>query len=42
MRAGIDVALRAGNIRPSPHLYNIFEQIRHTIAILLGAIAPVS
>ncbi len=35
--AGIDVALRAGNIRLSPHLYNTSEQIDYAAAILVGA-----
>ena len=35
--AGIDVALRAGNIRLSPHLYNTFDQIEFAAAILVGA-----
>ena len=35
--AGIDVALRAGNIRLSPHLYNTFGQIEYAAAILVGA-----
>lgn len=37
--AGIDAALRAGNIRLSPHLYNTFDQIQHAAAILAGATA---
>jgi selenocysteine lyase/cysteine desulfurase len=37
--AGIDAALRAGNIRLSPHLYNTPDQIQYTAAILLGATA---
>jgi selenocysteine lyase/cysteine desulfurase len=32
--AGIDAALRAGNIRLSPHLYNTPGQIQHAAAIL--------
>jgi cysteine desulfurase / selenocysteine lyase len=35
--AGIDVALRAGNIRLSPHLYNTSGQIEYTGTILAGA-----
>jgi cysteine desulfurase / selenocysteine lyase len=35
--AGVDAALRAGNIRISPHLYNSFEQIEHVAAVLVGA-----
>jgi cysteine desulfurase / selenocysteine lyase len=35
--AGIDAALRAGNIRLSPHLYNTSGQIEHAAAILTGA-----
>ena len=35
--AGIDAAIRAGNIRLSPHLYNTPDQIRHAAAILTGA-----
>lgn len=35
--AGIDTALRAGNIRFSPHLYNTVEQIQYAAAILAGA-----
>jgi hypothetical protein len=37
--AGIDAALRAGNIRLSPHLYNTPGQIQHAAAILAGATA---
>jgi cysteine desulfurase / selenocysteine lyase len=37
--AGIDAALRAGNIRLSPHLYNTSDQIQHAAAILAGATA---
>jgi selenocysteine lyase/cysteine desulfurase len=36
---GIDAALRAGNIRLSPHLYNTPGQIQHAVAILAGATA---
>jgi cysteine desulfurase/selenocysteine lyase len=35
--AGIDAALRAGNIRLSPHLYNTLDQIQYATAILAGA-----
>ena len=35
--AGIDAALRAGNIRLSPHLYNTPDQIQYATAILAGA-----
>lgn len=35
--AGVDVALRAGNIRLSPHLYNHPDQIAHAVEVLLGA-----
>ena len=35
--AGIDAALRAGNIRLSPHLYNTSGQIEYAMAILTGA-----
>jgi cysteine desulfurase / selenocysteine lyase len=35
--AGIDAALRAGNIRLSPHLYNTFDQIEYAMAILTDA-----
>ena len=35
--AGIDAALRAGNIRLSPHLYNTSGQIDYAMAILTGA-----
>ena len=34
--AGIDAALRAGNIRLSPHLYNTSDQIQYAAAILAG------
>jgi cysteine desulfurase/selenocysteine lyase len=33
----IDVALRAGNIRVSPHLYNTFEEIDRAVGVLVGA-----
>ncbi len=35
--AGIDTALRAGNIRLSPHLYNTADQIQRAAAILTGS-----
>lgn len=35
--AGIDVALRAGNIRLSPHLYNTLDEIDRTVSVLLDA-----
>ncbi len=35
--AGIDAALRAGNIRLSPHLYNTIDQIEYAAAILVEA-----
>jgi hypothetical protein len=35
--AGIDAALRVGNIRLLPHLYNTPDQIQHTAASLTGA-----
>jgi selenocysteine lyase/cysteine desulfurase len=35
--AGIDAALRAGNIRLSPHLYNTSDQVKHAAAILASA-----
>ena len=35
--AGIDVALRAGNIRLSPHLYNTFTEVDLASATLLRA-----
>jgi cysteine desulfurase / selenocysteine lyase len=35
--AGIDAALRAGNVRLSPHLYNTSGQIEYAMAILTGA-----
>jgi selenocysteine lyase/cysteine desulfurase len=38
--AGIDAALRAGNIRLSPHLYNTSGQIQYAAAILTGAATP--
>ena len=38
--AGIDVALRAGNLRFSPHLYNSPEQIERAVAALLRAASP--
>jgi cysteine desulfurase / selenocysteine lyase len=34
--AGIDVALRAGNLRFSPHLYNTLDEIDRTAAVLQG------
>ncbi len=34
--AGVDAALRAGNIRLSPHLYNTPGQIQHAAATLTG------
>lgn len=37
--ASIDAALRAGNIRLSPHLYNTPDQIQYAAAILAGAAA---
>jgi selenocysteine lyase/cysteine desulfurase len=37
--AGIDAALRAGNIRLSPHLYNTPGQIQYAAAILADATA---
>ena len=37
--AGIDAALRAGNVRLSPHLYNSPGQIQHAAAILASATA---
>jgi selenocysteine lyase/cysteine desulfurase len=33
----IDVALRAGNIRFSPHLYNTFDEIDRAVAVLIEA-----
>jgi selenocysteine lyase/cysteine desulfurase len=36
--AGIDVALRAGNIRLSPHLYNSLEDIDRAVLVLMGAL----
>jgi selenocysteine lyase/cysteine desulfurase len=38
--AGIDAALRARNIRLSPHLYNTSGQIQYAAAILTGAATP--
>lgn len=38
--AGIDIALRAGNIRLSPHLYNTPGQIQCAAACLLGDRRP--
>lgn len=35
---GIDVALRAGNIRLSPHLYNTSDDIERAVAILLASL----
>jgi selenocysteine lyase/cysteine desulfurase len=35
--AGVDVALRAGNLRLSPHLYNTGEEVDRAVALLLGA-----
>ena len=32
--AGIDIALRAGNLRFSPHLYNTSEEIERALALL--------
>jgi cysteine desulfurase / selenocysteine lyase len=34
-RSGVDVAMRAGNLRISPHLYNTREQIDRLLALLL-------
>jgi len=34
--AGVDAALRAGNIRLSPHLYNTPDQIQYAVATLTG------
>jgi cysteine desulfurase / selenocysteine lyase len=34
--AGIDIALRGGNLRISPHLYNTHEELDQTIAVLAG------
>ena len=33
----IDVALRAGNLRLSPHLYNTFDDIDRAVSVLVGA-----
>jgi selenocysteine lyase/cysteine desulfurase len=33
----IDVALRAGNLRLSPHLYNTFEEIDRAVGVLIEA-----
>lgn len=33
----IDVALRAGNLRLSPHLYNTYEEIDRAVGVLIGA-----
>jgi cysteine desulfurase/selenocysteine lyase len=38
---GIDVALRAGNIRLSPHLYNTVEEIDRAADVLVGALGRV-
>src|ERR671930_535920 len=35
----IDVALRAGNLRLSPHLYNTFDDIDEAVGVLIGALA---
>jgi hypothetical protein len=35
--AGIDAALRAGNIRLSPLLYNTSGHVEHAVAVLTGA-----
>jgi cysteine desulfurase/selenocysteine lyase len=34
-RAGIDIALRSGNLRFSPHLYNTPSQIRRALDVLI-------
>ncbi|MGZ8845105.1 MAG: kynureninase/PvdN C-terminal domain-containing protein [Pyrinomonadaceae bacterium] len=34
---GIEVALREGNLRLSPHLYNRFEEIDRTLSVLNAA-----
>ena len=36
--AGVDAALRAGNIRLSPHLYNTPDQIQYAAATLTGPV----
>jgi cysteine desulfurase / selenocysteine lyase len=40
--AGIDTALRAGNIRLSPHLYNSFKEIDRTVSVLEDAATTVA
>jgi cysteine desulfurase/selenocysteine lyase len=37
--AGVDVALRAGNLRLSPHLYNTAEEIDRAVELLEAAVA---
>lgn len=39
-QAGVDAALRAGNIRLSPHLYNTSDQIEHAAAVLTRRCPP--
>ena len=33
-REGIDISLREGNLRVSPHLYNTVDEIEHLLSIL--------
>ena len=37
--AGVDVALRAGNLRIAPHLYNSAEDIDRALEVLTGALS---
>jgi len=39
-RRGIDVALRAGNLRFSPHLYNTHADIDRALGVLSGSMSP--
>jgi selenocysteine lyase/cysteine desulfurase len=34
IEAGVDIALRGGNLRLSPHLYNTEDEIERTIALM--------
>ena len=39
--AGVDVALRRGQLRVSPHLYNTEADIDRALEVLGGRVAPV-
>ena len=39
--AGVDVALRRGQLRVSPHLYNAEADIDRALEVLGGRVAPV-